>query len=232
QTARSRRSRSSAPTAWVRSRRRSAVAGAWAARGRWGRPAASCVGARSCCALRRCRVWPWVAAALESSTSRSRKKGRDGLDEFGSAVPDLRLHLAALRLGLGDTSAEVHALAPGESAERVTLAIVPGNEDGDSLLALHRSTLHPDPGLDFIAAFSGGETLASVDATGFGRPLAAAGPVGTRGYVDVVSSSISLVEGLVEAPRRVDLGSALAAALDYDDIGEPYVLLHQGSELR
>lgn len=160
------------------------------------------------------------------------QKGRDGLDEFGSAVPDLRLHLAALRLGLGDTSAEVHALAPGESAERVTLAIVPGNEDGDSLLALHRSTLHPDPGLDFIAAFSGGETLASVDATGFGRPLAAAGPVGTRGYVDVVSSSISLVEGLVEAPRRVDLGSALAAALDYDDIGEPYVLLHQGSELR
>ncbi len=133
--------------------------------------------------------------------------------------------------GLEESSADSHVFEPTEGAERVTLAVVPGNEDGDSLLALHKSAEHPEPALDFLG-FSGGDTEASLDATGMGRPRAAAGLVGTRGYVDLISSTVSLVEGLVDEPRRVDLGSALSVALDYDEIGEPYVLLHQDGELR
>lgn len=159
------------------------------------------------------------------------QKGRDGLDESGFAVADTRLHLSAFRLGLEDSSAEFHAFEAAEGAERVTLAVVPGNEEGDSLLALHRSAEHPEPALDFLA-FPGGDVEASLDATGMGRPSAAAGPVGSRGYVDLVSSTVSLVDGLLDDPRRTDLGPALAAMLDYDDIGEPYVLLHQEGELR
>lgn len=159
------------------------------------------------------------------------QKGRDGLDESGFAVADTRLHLTAFRLGLEESSADSHVFEATEGAERVTLAVVPGNEEGDSLLALHKSAEHPEPALDFLA-FSDGDAEASLDATGMGRPRAAAGLVGTRGYVDLVSSTVSLVEGLVDEPRRVDLGSALSVALDYDEIGEPYVLLHQDGELR
>src|SRR5688572_24927366 len=161
------------------------------------------------------------------------QKGLDGREESGTTYADERLHLATHRLAMGESSAASQSFEPIDGGGRVTLGVVPGNEEAESLLAVHRSTQHEDPELSFSDVFSGGETEFSVEAAAQGwPPFGAIGPVGDGAYVELVTSAASLVEGLPSDPRRFELGEATAVAVDFDEAGEPFVLLHQAGALR
>jgi len=161
------------------------------------------------------------------------QKGLDGREQTGTTFADDRLHFGTLRLALGDSTAAARAFDPISGGERILLGIVSGNGDGDSLLAVHRTTQHASPELTFSEAFSDGSTELTLPAAMQGSPpSSAAGPLGERAYLELTGAGAELVEGLPTSPRRVSFAAALALAVDYDDIGQPYVLSHQDSELR
>jgi len=161
------------------------------------------------------------------------QKGTNGREANGATYADERLHLSTYRLEPGEASAAAQTWGPIEMGQSITAGVVPGNQEGDSLLVLHHTTEHPEPRLLFTEVFSNGSGVAELPATAQGRqPVAAAGPVGERAYLELLPSEAALVEGLLDDPRRTELGQVLSWAIDYDEIGEPYVLLHQADELR
>jgi hypothetical protein len=161
------------------------------------------------------------------------QKGRDGREASGTTYADERLHLSTYRLPLGEALAAPVPFPPIDEGGLVSVGVVPGNADGDSLLLLHRTAEHPEAQLTFSEALSAGAEVWTLPAAALGQaPVGAAGPGGERFVFELVPSAAGLITLSSDAAERVELGAVQALAVDVDAAGEPYLLLHQEGDLR